>query len=226
MGRHCAGLWRETTGGGQAQYGVMLQVSNLSCVRGGRQLFAGLAFGLEGGQVLHLKGSNGAGKTSLLRMLCGLARPDGGEIHWNGAPVHKDGAAFRSALFYLGHQNALQDALTVEENLQFYAALGPTVQTVDTRAALERLGVRACQHRLVRHLSQGQKRRAALSRLLLTSARLWILDEPWVALDAQGIAALRDLLAAHLAGGGMVILTSHQEVDLGAVQPQVLELGA
>lgn len=204
----------------------MLEVSNLSCVRGGRQLFAGLAFGLQPGQVLHLKGSNGAGKTSLLRMLCGLAQPDGGEVHWMGAPVQRDWAGFRNALFYLGHQNAMQEALTVDENLKFYAALAGSAPALDNRAALEKLGVRACQHRLVRHLSQGQKRRASLARLLQTRATLWILDEPWVALDAQGIAALRGLLAAHLEQGGMVILTSHQDVDLGAVRPQVVELGA
>ena len=204
----------------------MLQVANLSCVRGGRQLFAGLGFGLEAGQVLHLKGSNGAGKTSLLRMLCGLAQPDGGEIRWDGAPVQQDWAAFRGALCYLGHQNAMQDALTVEENLQFYAALGQGPQAMNSRAALERLGVQACQHRLVRHLSQGQKRRAALARLLLAPARLWILDEPWVALDQQGIQSLSGLLSEQLARGGMVILTSHQDVDLGAVRPQILELGA
>jgi heme exporter protein A len=213
----------------------MLQVSNLTCVRGGRQLFSGVGFEVAPGGLLHLKGTNGAGKTSLLRILCGLLHQDGGDIHWNGAPVnHSMGSAveaYRSDLFYLGHQNSMQEALTVDENLQFYAALsGQTPNAQKTVAALGELGVRACQHRLVRHLSQGQKRRVALSRLLMTPARLWILDEPFVALDRQAIQSLSAVVGQHLHSGGMVILTSHQDVEIGAgegaVRPQVVELGA
>ncbi len=204
----------------------MLQVSNLTCVRGGRQLFSGVGFEVAPGGLLHLKGTNGAGKTSLLRILCGLLHQDGGDIRWNGAPVNTAVEAFRSDLFYLGHQNAMQEALTVDENLQFYAALsGQTPDAKKTVAALGELGVRACQHRLVRHLSQGQKRRVALSRLLMTPARLWILDEPFVALDQQAIQSLSAVVGQHLHSGGMVILTSHQNVDIGSVQPHVLELG-
>lgn len=202
----------------------MLQVSNLTCVRGGRQLFSGVGFEVAAGGLLHLKGGNGAGKTSLLRILCGLSSQDSGEIRWNGAQVDEN---YRSNLFYLGHQNALQEALTVDENLQFYAALsGQMPDAQKTVAALGQLGVRACQHRLVRHLSQGQKRRVALSRLLMTPASLWILDEPFVALDQQAIQSLTAVVGQHLHSGGMVILTSHQDVDMGQVKAQVLELGA
>lgn len=206
----------------------MLQVSNLTCVRGGRQLFSGVGFEVAAGGLLHLKGGNGAGKTSLMRILCGLSSQDGGDIRWNGAQVDE---SYRSNLFYLGHQNALQEALTVDENLQFYAALsGQTPDAQKTTAALGQLGVHACQHRLVRHLSQGQKRRVALSRLLMTPASLWILDEPFVALDQQAIQSLTTVVGQHLQSGGMVILTSHQDVEIvaggGAVKPQVLELGA
>ena len=206
----------------------MLQVSNLTCARGGRQLFSGVGFAVAAGGLLHLKGGNGVGKTSLLRILCGLSSQDAGDIRWNGAPAD---AGYRSNLLYLGHQNALQEALTVEENLQFYAALsGQAPDAQKTAAALGQLGVRACQHRLVRHLSQGQKRRVALARLLMTPARLWILDEPFVALDQQAIESLSAVVGQHLQGGGMVILTSHQDVQIpaggGAAQPQVLELGA
>lgn len=205
----------------------MLKVSNLACSRGGRTLFSGLEFTVSEGGWVFLKGGNGAGKTSLLRILCGLSHADAGEMQWNGTQVGEIGDAFRNELFYLGHANALQEALTVQENLAFYAALGGHASdAATTGAALARLGVRACQGRLVRHLSQGQKRRVALSRLLMTSARLWILDEPFVALDAQAILALSDIIAAHLQRGGMAILTSHQAVDIGNVQPQVLELGA
>lgn len=204
----------------------MLQVSNLTCVRGGRQLFSGVGFEVAPGGLLHLKGTNGAGKTSLLRILCGLLQQDGGDIRWNGESVAGAADNYRSALFYLGHQNAMQEALTVDENLRFYAALsGQSTDGRKTEAALSQLGVRACQHRLVRHLSQGQKRRVALSRLLMTPANLWILDEPFVALDQQALQSLTALLGQHLQSGGMVILTSHQDVDLGAVKPHVLELG-
>lgn len=205
----------------------MLKIANLTCVRGARTLFSDLSFSLSEGELLHLKGGNGAGKTSLLRIICGLSQPESGEIRWNEAVIGSMGDGFRRDICYLGHANALQEALSVQENLGFIATLGGHPADATTiGAALARLGVRATQQRLVRHLSQGQKRRVALTRLLLTSARLWVLDEPFVALDARGLGALSDIIAAHLERGGLVILTSHQAVDIGNRQPQVLELGA
>jgi heme exporter protein A len=206
---------------------TMLEVSNLKCVRGERPLFDGVGFRLESGKLLYLRGANGAGKTSLLRILCGLSPAESGQIRWNGVAIDELGEAYRQDLFYLGHHNALQEALTVNENLAFYAALAGTIPSeADTADALARLGLRGCQTRLVRHLSQGQKRRVALSRLMLNRARLWILDEPFVALDQAAIQLLADLVAAHLNKGGLAVLTSHQQVDIGTVPPQVLELGA
>ena len=203
----------------------MLEVSNLTCVRGERQLFAGVGFRLEKGQLLYLRGANGAGKTSLLRILCGLSPSEAGQILWDGVSTRELGEAYRRDLFYLGHHNALQEALTVSENLAFYAALaGAIPNEADTAQALARLGLRGCQSRLVRHLSQGQKRRVALSRLMLNRARLWVLDEPFVALDQAAIELLAGLLAAHLDKGGLAVFTSHQQVDIGTVRPQVLEL--
>lgn len=205
----------------------MLEVSNLKCVRGERQLFDGVGFRLESGKLLYLRGANGAGKTSLLRILCGLSPAEAGQILWNGVPIKALGEVYRQDLFYLGHHNALQEALTVSENLAFYAALaGAIPSAADTANALARLGLRACQARLVRHLSQGQKRRVALSRLMLNRAKLWVLDEPFVALDQNAIQLLADLMAAHLSQGGLVVLTSHQHVDIGAAPAQVLELSA
>jgi heme exporter protein A len=205
----------------------MLQASNLSCIRGDRELFSGVGFELAPGGLLRLLGANGAGKTSLLRLLCGLLRPDTGNVQWSGVDTDADPDAFHAAMLYLGHQNALQDALTVQENLAFYAALaGDSGQALRTVPALTRMGVRACQHKLVRHLSQGQKRRAALSRLLLTQAPLWILDEPFVALDHAAILTLAEVVSEHLQQGGMVIMTSHQDVAIAARQEQSLELGA
>jgi len=206
---------------------TMLDVSNLMCVRGERQLFAGVGFRLRAGELLYLRGANGAGKTSLLRILCGLSPPEAGLILWDGVSTKELREAYRCELLYLGHHNALQEALSVEENLRFDAALaGATPSANDVSAALARLGVRSCQSRLVRHLSQGQKRCVALSRLALSRARLWLLDEPFVALDQRAIGNLLELLLAHLDQGGLVVFTSHQAVDLGAVRPQVLELAA
>jgi heme exporter protein A len=205
----------------------MLEVSNLKCVRGERPLFDDIGFRLSSGQLLYLRGANGAGKTSLLRILCGLSPAEAGQIFWDGAPIEELGEAYRRDLFYLGHHNALQEALTVNENLAFYATLaGVAPSEADTARALARLGLRGCQHRLVRHLSQGQKRRVALSRLLLNRARLWVLDEPFVALDQAAIDLLAGLVADHLAQGGLAVMTSHQPVDVGSAPAQVLELGA
>lgn len=205
----------------------MLEVSHLKCVRGERPLFDNVGFRLESSQLLYLRGANGAGKTSLLRILCGLSPAESGQILWNGVPIDELGAAYRQDLFYLGHHNALQEALTVNENLAFYATLaGSMPSDAESAGALARLGLRACQTRLVRHLSQGQKRRVALTRLMLNRARLWILDEPFVALDQAAIQLLADLVAAHLDKGGLAVLTSHQHVDIGTVTAQILELGA
>ena len=204
-----------------------LEVSNLKCVRGERPLFDGLGFRLGSGELLYLRGANGTGKTSLLRLLCGLTRPEAGQILWNASPTAEQGEALRQDLFYLGHHNALQEALSVDENLAFYAALAGSVpDAADTTRALERMGLRGCQRRLVRQLSQGQKRRVALSRLMLTSASLWILDEPFVALDHDSITLLADVIGAHLQRGGLAVLTSHQPVDIPGARVQTLELGA
>lgn len=202
-----------------------LAVSNLKCVRGERLLFDGLGFRLDSGQLLHLRGANGAGKTSLLRLLCGLSRPEAGQILWNATPIDVQAEVFRQNLFYLGHHNALQEALTVDDNLAFYAALaGAEPNAADTGSALERMGLRGCQRRLVRHLSQGQKRRVALSRLMLNRASLWVLDEPFVALDQNSITLLAGVIAVHLQVGGMAVLTSHQQVDIPGATAQALEL--
>jgi heme exporter protein A len=205
----------------------MLEVSHLKCVRGERPLFNGVGFRLGSGELLYLRGANGAGKTSMLRLLCGLSPAESGQILWDGVPIQELGELYRQDLFYLGHHNALQEALTVGENLAFYATLaGTRPSEVDIAHALARIGLRSCQGKLVRHLSQGQKRRVALSRLMLNRARLWVLDEPFVALDQAAITLLADLVAAHLAKGGLAVFTSHQEVAIGTAAPQILELGA
>lgn len=203
----------------------MLAISDLACVRGGRPLFSGLGFTLEPGGRLHVGGENGAGKTSLLRMLCGLSPPETGEIRWQGRPIGELGDEYRQAVMYLGHHNALKDDLTALENLRITAALaGAEVGEEDGVALLRRAGLVGREDLPVRVLSQGQKRRVALARLLWSRAPLWILDEPFVALDVAAVTWLAGIIGAHVAGGGMAILTSHQEVDIPGGTAQHLRL--
>ena len=176
---------------------------------------------------MYVAGANGVGKTSLLRMLCGLAPIEAGDILWNGVPIHTQRDSYRQDLCYLGHLNALQESMTVAENLTFTAALsGVAPDARQTQDVLARFGLRGRSQQLVRHLSQGQKRRVALSRLTLSPARLWVLDEPFVAMDEAGIQMLADLIAAHLTRGGLAVITSHQRVPIGNLPAQLLELQA
>lgn len=160
-------------------------------------------------------------------MVCGLAPIDTGEINWNGEPIRAQRETYQHDLCYLGHLNALQESMTVNENLQFMTALGGSVADQDQIVeVLARFGVGGRSQQLVRHLSQGQKRRVALARLALSPARLWILDEPFVAMDEAGVKMLADLIASHLADGGLAVLTSHQQVPIGSIPAQLLELRA
>jgi heme exporter protein A len=194
----------------------MFCVSNLSCARGDKRLFSGVSFSLQPGQWLHLEGNNGVGKTSLLRLVCGLSALEEGEITWNNQAVSKDPQTFRANLAYLGHQLSLKDDLSPLENLQTDAAIvGRQLTASDAKQALAQMGLRGRENLPVRVLSQGQKRRTALARLLVSSAKLWILDEPFVALDTMAQNALSEVINAHLAKQGMVLLTSHQAVSLG-----------
>ncbi len=196
-----------------------LSVNRLACLRGGRALFSDVSFQLGAAQALHLEGDNGVGKTSLLRIVCGLSPADEGQVLWQSSqhPV------FRSALFYLGHALSLKEELTALENLQSDAAMaGRSLSTPQALQALARMGLRGREHLPLRVMSQGQKRRTALARLLASRAPLWVLDEPFVALDAAAVDALRILLADHMVQGGMVLFTSHQPVSLTASNGQDL----
>ena len=191
----------------------MLTVNDLACIRGDRRLFSGVAFTLEPGRWIYLTGENGVGKTSMLRMLVGLAPIEAGEIRWQGTAIAKLGDEYKRAVTYLGHHNAIKEELTARENLRVGAALsGIALDEAQADALLARLGLAGREELSVRFFSQGQKRRVALARLLWSKSPLWVLDEPFVALDTAAIAWLADTLAAHLAAGGMAILTSHQEV--------------
>jgi heme exporter protein A len=193
----------------------MFSVSHLSCTRGDKRLFSDVSFTLAPGQWLHLEGDNGVGKTSLLRLVCGLSALEQGQIQWQNLSVAQNPEEFRANLAYLGHQLALKEDLTPLENLQADAAVaGRTVTAPEAMAALAQLGLRGREHLPVRVLSQGQKRRTALSRLVLSPAKLWVLDEPFVALDGAAQIALSKVINQHLNQQGMVLLTSHQAVSL------------
>ncbi|WP_313953136.1 cytochrome c biogenesis heme-transporting ATPase CcmA [Accumulibacter sp.] len=205
----------------------MLEASNLECVRGERRLFADVSFQLEGGEMLYLQGRNGSGKTSLLRMLCALTPAASGEIRWRGKPIGKLGEEFRSELCYLGHQNAIKEELTPLENLLTSATMAE--ESLAENAALEALelvGLRGREDLACRYLSQGQKRRAALARLVNERRALWILDEPYVALDAAAVELVAELIGAHLQRGGLAVLTTHQAVVVPAGAVRELWLGA
>ncbi|HKO88143.1 MAG TPA: cytochrome c biogenesis heme-transporting ATPase CcmA [Burkholderiales bacterium] len=196
-----------------------LQVSELACLRGERQLFHDLFFDLEAGTLMRIEGANGSGKTSLLRMLGGLTQPAAGRIQWNMVPIDELGERYRESVFLLGHQNALKDELSPIENLELAAALhGIPIQRADAMESLTSLGLSGATVQLpVRLLSQGQKRRAALAALAFrTQAPLWLLDEPFAALDPEAIRAVALRIATQLERGGIVVYTTHQEVALSA----------
>ena len=196
----------------------MLRVSHLVCSRGNKPLFADVSFELQAGQALHLEGDNGVGKTSLLRIVCGLSPADAGEVCWHDKTIQQNATAFRSSLFYLGHGLSLKEELTALENLMSDAAVsGRILSEPQALVALARMGLRGREHLPLRVMSQGQKRRTALARLLASQAPLWVLDEPFVALDAKAVDGLRGLLAEHVTHGGMVLFTSHQPVALTSV---------
>jgi heme exporter protein A len=202
---------------------AMLSATDLACSRGERRLFAGLTFGLDAGEWLHVRGENGSGKTTLLRTLAGLAPADAGRVHWRGADIRSGGEAYRRSLLYLGHQAALKDDLTARENLRLGLAIdGVEADDEALGDALWRAGLGGREDLAVRHLSAGQKRRVLLARLLLRPADLWVLDEPFNALDNAASELLGSLLARHLAAGGVAVLTSHQPVPLAGGQELLL----
>jgi heme exporter protein A len=202
----------------------MLEARELEATRGDVTLFNGLAFSLRPGALLRVTGANGSGKTSLLRALCGLLMPTAGEVRWNGENIRKLREEYWKCLAYIGHANSLKDDLTVEENLAVGCALaGLSVSAGQSRTALESFGLAGRGRLPARALSQGQRRRAALARLAISEALpLWILDEPFAALDAAAVETVQSLAGRHLARGGMVVLTTHQEARIEA--PSVIGL--
>ena len=196
---------------------VLLQGIDLSCIRDDRVLFEGLSFELNAGQVLLLEGKNGSGKTSLLRILCGFREADAGQVKWCGDAIND--ADYYVDMAYVGHLDGVKKELTVLENLRVSLALGQAGQ-YSIQQALAKVHLDDFDDALVQTLSAGQKRRLSLARLLITKNRLWILDEPFTSLDKAGIALIEALMIEHCAVGGMIVLTSHHDINLPEVDVQ------
>lgn len=190
----------------------MIDAIELQCERGHRRLFDRLSFQVAAGQCLHIAGDNGAGKTSLLRILCGLLRPTSGEVRWHGRPIGQVRDEYGEDLIYVGHLNGVKDDLTAAENLRTWAAMANLRVGADQIAqALRLLAIGRFARWPAGQLSQGQKRRIGLARLNLADrARIWILDEPFNALDRHGVEILNGLIEQRVASGGAVVLTTHQ----------------
>jgi heme exporter protein A len=201
----------------------MLEAINLTCIRGTRRLFRDLNFAVEPGDLIELRGPNGSGKTSLLRILCGLAGPAAGEVLWDGKNIRSLGEEYFSSVAYLGHQNAVKDELSAIENLRIASAVaGNALNKSEAREVLARVGLTQQQNLPTRALSAGQRRRLAMTRLLTAKAKLWILDEVLTSLDDTAINLSRQFIGDHLKDGGMAIVATHQDLNLSA--PRVLRL--
>ena len=205
----------------------MLSVNALECVRGERRLFSGVNFELKPQTLLEVRGANGSGKTSLLRLLCGLLTPASGSIAWNGSNIHSSREEYCAQIAYIGHLNAVKEELSGLENLHFSArAAGLGSSDASATAALREWGLDGFQHLPCNALSQGQRRRVALARLHLSATRpLWILDEPFAALDSAACTLAHALLESHLQQGGMVVLSAHHDMTITARSTQRIELG-
>jgi len=201
----------------------MLAARQLFCERGERILFENLSFELLEGQVLQVRGSNGSGKTTLLRILCGLNDSYEGEISWYGNSLESQVADFFASLLYIGHRSGVSKVLTPLENLRWSCGLQQAVEDDQLVRALAEVGLRGYEESQCFTLSAGQQQRVAIARLIVNSTRLWVLDEPFTTLDARGVSQLEDLMQAHAASGGSVLVTTHHKLDIAALE--VLSLG-
>lgn len=202
----------------------MLAVDDLTVWRGNSCLFDGLSFELPAQRALLLMGPNGSGKTTLLRIIAGLARAESGSVRWHGRTFAEHLRAGQSALVYLGHASGLKSDLTVVENIAFFARL-QAADPARLPQLIDRCGLAGCEDIPVRYLSAGQRRRAALARLLLNDAPLWLLDEPLTNLDAAGRIFVNELITTHLGAGGSAVLATHGDLSFGAHPVDRLMMG-
>lgn len=202
----------------------MFKAIGLECVKGYDSLFKDINFSLSPGEIMQIRGTNGSGKTSLLRILTGLSQPDAGEVFWNGTNIENEPETYKEKLIYIGHLNGLKADLSALENLELGRQYLSETNGKTTEAALEAVGLAGYEHILAHQLSAGQKRRVSLARLHLDIAPLWILDEPTTAVDTDGVQAFEQTVETHALNGGMVILTAHQTLNFGKANTLSLSL--
>lgn len=199
----------------QYPFSANFEIKNLTCWRNEQALFNDLNLSLTPKNVLFLQGENGSGKTSLLRILCGFRLPDEGDITWGDKPISSIPEFFQN-ISYVGHKNGIKDELTVEENLNLMRSMA-TAENIKTESVLKQIGLFKRADVLARQLSAGQKRKLALARLMMTENSFWILDEPFTSLDKESVGFFESLIKKHIKRGGMLILTSHHEIDLSGL---------
>ena len=203
----------------------MLEACGLTCSKRDRTLFEGLSLVVNTGELLYLRGPNGAGKTSLLRILTGLSAPESGAVSYNGMDIAEDKTDYYRDLFYLGHKSGTNGSLSALDNLSFWLAQHSTsVQENVLYDVLAKVGLVGLEDVPVRYLSAGQERRVALSRLWLKPAKVWVLDEPFTALDVKGVHLLETSMKEHVSRGGLIITTSHQPLSETAGEHRVFDL--
>ena len=203
---------------------IGLAVKSLTCERGYRELFNDLNFELSSGEILHIKGENGSGKTSLLRIIAGLALPVSGQISFAGYDCRKYRSEYNEQLAFLGHKLGIKLELSPVENIQSYCELGNACTQQDIFNVLSKVGLYGFEEMYCNQLSAGQKRRVALAQVILSDTKLWILDEPFTSLDVVGVEYFLQRIQQHVEQGGMVLLTTHQEVNLSNCTIKYLQL--
>ncbi len=203
----------------------MFEVLKLGCIRGDRRLFSDLSFSAGAGELIELRGPNGSGKTSLLRILCGLSSPAAGQVRWNGKNIRSLGEEYFRDVAYLAHQNAVKDELSALENLRIATGVaGNPLPKAQAQEVLERIGLKDRQHLPARVLSAGQRRRLAVARLLTIKATLWILDEVLTSLDDAAVRLSREFISDHIKNGGIAIVATHQDLNLSVERMQRIQL--
>ena len=203
----------------------MLEIRNVTCIRDERVLFEQLSFTISGGELIQIEGQNGAGKTTLLRIIAGLGYADEGDIYWNGESIKKNREEFHSDLLFLGHHTGVKRELTAFENLAFYQSMHSNYNEEAIWGALTRVGLAGREDVAAGQLSAGQQRRVALARLWLSNHKLWVLDEPLTAIDKQGVKVLEQLFMNHAKQGGIVLLTTHQDLFTDSNELKKIRLG-
>lgn len=205
----------------------ILEIDKVGCVRGDRRLFREMSFTLTPGTCVQLTGPNGSGKTSLLRIICGLMEPEEGEIRWQGANIRSLGEEYFTDITYVGHRNGVKEELTSIENLRISSGLaGNEISKAEAREALERIGLGGRENLAARLLSEGQRRRLALARLVICNKAVWVLDEVLTSLDKAAVDLMKALIEEHLDNGGMAIVATHQELAITARSFQRVELAS